>query len=123
MRLMEAATKMVAEFNRIQTSMIQKLMDYEPDAWQEVTPITGECPEEFGCLPMNWMMWSFNDPVDTLWLEKCDGLRKMAECGFRVYKNDEFGYFFGIDGCGYSFYEAHWIPLYKARGLRWHDED
>ena len=31
-----------------------------------------------------------------------------------------FGYFFGIDGAGYSFYEEHWIPLYKARGLQWH---
>ena len=33
------------------------------------------------------------------------------------------GYFFGIDGAGYSFYEEHWIPLYKARGLQWHKEN
>lgn len=23
---------------------------------------------------------------------------------------------------GYDFYEAHWIPLYEARGLKWHKE-
>lgn len=27
----------------------------------------------------------------------------------------------GIDGAGYDFYEAHWIPLYEARGLHWHE--
>ena len=39
-----------------------------------------------------------------------------------MYESGEFGYFFGIDGAGYDFYECHWIPLYKARGLQWHDE-
>lgn len=23
----------------------------------------------------------------------------------------------------YDFYEAHWIPLYKVRGLHWHKEE
>ena len=27
-----------------------------------------------------------------------------------------------MDGCGYDFYLEHWVPLYKARGLKWHDE-
>lgn len=26
-------------------------------------------------------------------------------------------------GAGYSFYTEHWIPLYKARGLKWHDKE
>lgn len=74
-------------------------------------------------LPIWGTMWSLSDPTDKYWLEEMDGIRKMSECGFRVYKNEEWGYFFGIDGAGYSFYEAHWTPLYKARGLKWHDED
>ena len=45
----------------------------------------------------------------------------MSECGFRIFESEEFGYFFGIDGAGYDFYEQHWLPLYKARGLKWHD--
>ena len=68
-------------------------------------------------------MWSFGDSADNYWLEELGGLEIMADCGFRIYKSEEFGYFFGIDGAGYSFYEKHWIPLYKARGFQWHKEN
>lgn len=37
----------------------------------------------------------------------------MSQCGFRIFRSEEFGYFFGIDGAGYDFYEAHWIPLIR----------
>ena len=73
-------------------------------------------------LPMWGWLWQFGDSCDDWWLEEGDGVEKMSECGFRVYVHDEFGYFFGIDGAGYDFYEAHWEPLYNARGLKWHDE-
>lgn len=72
-------------------------------------------------LPMWGTLWSFRDICDTDWLE--NNLDTMAECGFTVIHSDKFGYFFGIDGAGYNFYDSHWIPLYKARGLRWHDEN
>lgn len=83
-------------------------------------------PEDFeverdGALPMWGTMWSFGDSCDDWWLEEGDGIRIMSECGFRIYAHEEFGYFFGIDGCGYDFYEAHWLPLYNKRGLQWHD--
>jgi len=71
--------------------------------------------------PMWGTMWSFRSVFDDLWLESDDGIWKMSECGFRIYKSEKFGFFFGIDGAGYDFYECHWLPLYKARGLRWHD--
>ena len=74
-------------------------------------------------LPMWGTLWSFGDGADDYWAEDLDGIQCLSDCGFRVYEHDEWGYFFGIDGCGYSFYEAHWIPLYKARGLKWHDEN
>lgn len=73
-------------------------------------------------LPMWGTMWSFGDTLDDDWLEEDGGIQKMSDCGFRIYYHEEWGYFFGIDGAGYDFYEAHWLPLYKARGLRWHDE-
>lgn len=79
--------------------------------------------EYYGGLPMWGTMWSFGDSADDWWLEEKDGIKVMSECGFRIYEHEEFGYFFGIDGAGYDFYEAHWIPLYKARGLKWHDEE
>lgn len=76
--------------------------------------------ERDSTLPMWGTLWAMSDPCDIWWLEN-GGIEIMSECGFRVYESDDFGYFFGIDGAGYSFYEAHWIPLYKARGLQWHD--
>ena len=73
-------------------------------------------------LPMWGTMWAFGDQIDNDWLENGDGIKIMSECGFRIYESGEFGYWFGIDGGGYDFYESHWIPLYKKRGLEWHDE-
>lgn len=73
-------------------------------------------------LPMWGTMWTFGDSADDYWLEELGGLRVMSECGFRVYENEDLGYVFGIDGAGYDFYESHWVPLYKKRGLKWHDE-
>ncbi len=72
-------------------------------------------------LPMWGTMWAFGDSCDDYWLEKMGGLQKMADCGFRIYESEDYGYIFGIDGAGYDFYEAHWVPLYRARGLQWHD--
>lgn len=74
-------------------------------------------------LPMWGKMWSFSDYFDKEWIERPSSIRAMSEAGFRIYESDEFGYFFGIDGGGYDFYEKHWIPLYKARGLHWHERD
>ena len=74
-------------------------------------------------LPMCGTMWSFNDSADNWWLEDGDGIVVMSNCGFRIFEHDEFGFFFGIDGIGYDYYEAHWIPLYNARGLLWHDNN
>lgn len=73
--------------------------------------------------PMWGTMWQFGDSCDDYWLENDNGLNEMAKCGFRIYESEEFGYFFGIDGAGYNFYDEHWLPLYKARGLQWHNEE
>lgn len=78
--------------------------------------------ERDGQLPMWGTMWSFGDSADDWWLEEGDGIQAMSDCGFRIYEHEEFGYFFGIDGAGYDFYTAHWLPLYNKRGLQWHDE-
>lgn len=77
-------------------------------------------------LPMWGTMWTFDDSIDDEWVNGeylGPHLQEMADCGFRIYESDDFGIIFGIDGCGYDFYSAHWCPLYKARGLKWHDEE
>jgi hypothetical protein len=75
---------------------------------------------EYG-LPMWGTMWTFSSSLDSDWA--LNHLDIMADLGFKVYESDELGVFFGINGAGYDFYEAHWNELYKARGLRWHRED
>jgi hypothetical protein len=72
-------------------------------------------------LPMWGTMWTFGSNLDEEWAR--DNLEIMAKCGFRIYESDELGIYFGIDGAGYDFYKSHWLPLYKARGLHWHDEE
>ncbi len=74
-------------------------------------------------LPMCGTMWAFVDVADNLWLETEGGILAMSECGFRIYESEQFGLIFGIDVTRYDFYEAHWIPLYRARGLRRHDAE
>jgi hypothetical protein len=73
---------------------------------------------EYG-LPMWSYLWNPDEILDEGWI--IDNLEIVAECGFRIYETEEIGVFIGIDGAGYDFYESHWIPLYKARGLKWHD--
>lgn len=88
--------------------------------WKEIDDFE---VERYDLLPMWGTMWSFGDSADDYWLSDMGGIQVMSECGFRIFESEEFGYFFGIDGAGYDFYEEHWIPLYKARGLRWHKEE
>lgn len=73
-------------------------------------------------LPMWGTMWTFGESLDEDWVRSHGGLAAMRECGFWVYDDEDLGIFFGINGAGYDFYEQHWIPLYKARGLKWHEE-
>ncbi|MFW6016179.1 MAG: hypothetical protein ACOCRK_07045 [bacterium] len=68
-------------------------------------------------LPMWGWLWLINNSLDSDWIR--EHLKEVSELGFYVYESDE-GLFVGIDGVGYDFYEAHWIPLYKTRGLQWH---
>ncbi len=117
----EAAAAWVNSFNAVPVAVVEKLIRFDPDEVREITP--GERDEDADYLPMWGTMWSFGDSADDYWLEKGGGLELMAECGFRIYEQEDFGYLFGIDGAGYSFLHEHWIPLYKARGLRWHREE
>lgn len=170
----ECARLWVDGFDAIDSGMIEHLMEFEMEDWEEVTlpslsdrvyvydmPVGIETDERYGeivgietdeceqnnvtydielydgtrvtvnsecfdverdsCLPMWGTMWQFHDPCDTYWIEEQNGIEALSQCGFRVYYSEQFGYFFGIDGCGYDFYLAHFIPLYRARGLKWHD--
>lgn len=73
--------------------------------------------EEF---PMWGWMWTFKNGSDEQWAR--ENLNIVSECGFKIYEDEEDGtLYLGINGCGYDFYQAHWIPLYEERGLNWHN--
>ena len=72
--------------------------------------------------PMWGTMWAFGS-FEQDKCEDIDFLTQLANIGFRIYLSEDYGYVIGIDGAGYDFYEAHWIPLYKLLGLHWHEED
>lgn len=115
----EATREWVREFNAIPQSVIIKLCQNNIDDIYELTTPENEY-NYTDFLPMWGTMWTFGESLDEDWAR--GNIEIMQECGFRVYESDDFGIIFGIDGAGYNFYESHWIPLYKARGLKWHDE-
>lgn len=88
------------------------------------------CRNEFevqyeDCLPM-WGTMFVPEMIDQQWItgEYCNShLQEVADCGFRIFESEDYGLLLGIDGAGYDFFEEHWIPLYKARGLCWHREE
>ena len=112
----DATCYWVDTFDRINTCMLEE--------WNEsrdnygLTLLTS--PPDYGYYPMWGWMWSFHENLDEEWARQ--NISVMEELGFIVYDSD-YGLFFGIDGAGYDFYEYHWIPLYKARGLKWHKEE
>lgn len=107
-------------FDEIDIEMLENLV--ELGDLQEVTVFDMSSDAETDSLGGEILfVWQFHDPCDTYWIEEQNGVEALSQCGFRVYYSEQFGYFFGIDGCGYDFYLAHFIPLYKARGLKWHD--
>ena len=118
MTLEEAARKWVGSFNSIPYGVVCKLLEYSCDELVEITPTNIDNFDDF--LPIWGSLWSFDNGADIAWLEDEKNLKAMADCGFRIYEHEDYGYIFGIDGAGYDFFEAHWIPLYKARGLQWH---
>lgn len=72
-------------------------------------------------LPAWGWLWYPSVSLDEDWIR--DNIFTVSSLGFRIFETDEIGIFIGIDGAGYDFYSEHWIPLYKARGLQWHEID
>ena len=65
-------------------------------------------------------MFHPDSSLDEEWIR--ENIEDIEELGFLIYDTEETGILLGIDAGGFDFYEAFWIPLYKKRGLRWHNE-
>lgn len=82
-----------------------------------------EQEEEYGYThePM-WSTWFIpNDLCIRRFIE--ENPEEVMDCGFTlIYDSDEDLFAIGVDGCGYSFKDTHFMRLYDAEGLHWHDE-
>ena len=119
----DAVRQWVTEMNYFPLDMLLKACG---DDFYEITPYTEEEAEDLenqDLFPMWSYLWQFSDSADERWGESEEGLNTLKKCGFRIYHSEEFGDFIGIDGCGYSFIQEHWTPLYLERGLHWSKED
>lgn len=122
----DATRAWIREFNAIPQQMALQ----GDDLWSEweFYGRRDECEiddgeEEFGSvgIPMWGTLWMVDDWCDEQWID--ENRETVAEIGFTICENYEHGWILlGIDGAGYDFYDAHWIPLYEARGLKWHQE-
>jgi hypothetical protein len=52
----------------------------------------------------------------------CYGWRDVGKTGF-VAREIDGNLVLGVNGAGYSFDEAHWLPLYLALGFKWHESE
>ena len=141
--VVDAAAEWVNGFNAVRYGMIETLMKAFPNDWSELTTPSygdrvcvwdGENDGQRGVIvedrydkepDLHRIEFDNKELGDVILAEdefEVDGIRLMSECGFRIYEHEEWGYFFGIDGMGYSFMDEHWEPLYRARSLQWHDE-
>lgn len=50
-------------------------------------------------------------------------IQEFNDCGISVFEDEDGGWYFGVDGCGYDFYEAHWIDLYRHLGICHHSTE
>lgn len=149
--LKEAVQKFVGDFNHIPQELIKKAYPNWYDELSFLSTVK-ECAEcgctEFfaeggenegdedihtcsscGCtdfhnrhdMPMWGTFFNPKDTVDAHWIR--ENLDVMEELGIWVIDEEECGILLGMDSAGHDFYEAYWTPLYKARGLKWHDEE
>jgi len=94
----------VAEFSNKTSKQLKKLYKKVED-----------CPEYDDCRDQaegdNYPMW--NTCFEFKQNESEDVIKAAQEAGFGIIEGlDDFNQILFVRGCGYSFYGAHWIPLY-----------
>ena len=105
------------DFSSISTELIKKAYKDNPE---ELELLSSEYPELDW--PAGWgSLFHPDNRLDEEWIR--NNIDIVESIGFSVYDAEETGILLGVDGMGYCFFDAHWTPLYKARGLHWHSED
>lgn len=82
------------------------------DEWTRGGPVNA--------FPCAWAtLFAPRERLDQEWM--LEHAEQVAQLGLFVFESEDFGCLLGIDGAGFDFYEAFWIPLYRLRGLKWHE--
>lgn len=107
--LRDNCKRWVGTFNTVKLSLIEKAFKNNIDNWIEHTT---NCIEYDSWLPMWGYLWNPDNYTSNCILQN---INIVSDIGFRVFEDTTTGdIYLGIDGAGYDFYEAHWIPLYNA---------
>jgi len=110
-------------FSAIPTSLLEKAYGEWFDDIRILAPTPEQCKKDQVVIPKipvwGWVFVPDNN-TDEEWIKE-HAKDIWSKCYIVVYETDELGVYLGINGAGYSFYEVHWIPLYKLRGLKWHE--
>ena len=104
------------DFSNIPTELVKRAFKDNIDDLQLLSSEYPELDYPPGWGTMFHPEWS----LDEEWIR--EHVREVEDCGFLIYDSDETGILLGVDGCGYDFVCEHWTPLYKIRGLQWHEE-
>lgn len=144
----EACRAWVDRFNNIPGALITRAFSNKDGASEELELLAGgklvsdccdvsvtDCDTSYKCdecgqkcdthtegsdnWPAMWgTLWTFGEAIDEVWART--HADEIGALGFLVYSSDETGILLAIDGAGFDFYEAFWVPLYRLRGLEWH---
>lgn len=121
----DACRAWVATFDAIPQRMALQGDDIWEN-WEFFGRLNDETSEEYGEeygpveIPMWGWFWMMSHSSDEKWLD--ENREAVADLGFTIIENyDEGWLLLGIDGAGYDFYDAHWLPLYDLRGMKWHE--
>ena len=93
---------------KFELELAQTIVDYcdvdlESDTW----------------LPASETLWTFGEIIDEEWAR--ENPEVLVECGFRVFEDQETSdIYIGVDNDS-DLFKSHWMSLYKARGLQWHN--
>lgn len=114
-KLKENATlKWLDRMNDIPTIAVTRLAE------QGYQTLSGESSSHYCDDLVAWgTMWTFKEELDESWAAEHPEV--FEACGFSLFEVEDLGLVFGVDGGGYSFVDEHFIPLYEARGLCWHE--
>lgn len=102
------------DFSNVSTELVKRAYR---ETMEDLELLSSREPElDYPCA-WGWM-FTPDDECDEEWI--LENIDEVEACGFFVFQSDECGVMLGVDSVGYSYFDTHWLPLYKARGFRWH---